>query len=80
MTKLYGFTKIFVFPTFCFGSKAFYFAIRWSKAKKRFVIFKGHADADTVLFNTVNADKWRFFGIITTTDYLVLEKRHDNAL
>ena len=78
MTKLYGFTKIFDFHTICYGSKAFFFAIKWSKVKKKFVLYKGHSDAEGVLFNSINTPKWKFFGIIITTDYLVLEKRCKN--
>ena len=72
MTRLYGISKILGFPCICYGTKGYFFTIRWSKKDKWFKVYRGYTVADDVIFNTVNCSKWFFVGIIKTTDTLRL--------
>lgn len=70
--KLYGFSQIYNFPCFCWGTKVYVFKIEWSKVNKRFYIYSWVDSADTVLDGIDNGHpKYHFFGYMTICGYWV---------
>ena len=67
MTRLYGFTRDYHFPYYCFGNKCYSFGIYWSKLYKCFRKYFFKVDSDEVLHTIMhNSNPIRFFGIIKT--------------
>ena len=67
--KLYGITKTLDFPCICYGSKVYFCKIAWAKKYKKFRIYRGHIDAESVIYNwKYNMSKCKFFGVITFKD------------
>lgn len=62
--KLYGFTKVSGFPCVCYGTRGYFFALRWVKGLKCFRVYKGHTTADEVIFSYLNNGGKMFVGII----------------
>lgn len=62
--RLYGFTKTLSFPCVCYGTRGYFFTIRWVRKYKCFKVYKGHTTADDVLHNFINNHGKAFFGIV----------------
>ena len=64
-TRLYGFTKDWDFPYFCFGKKCYMFKIAFGKKDKKFHKYYGKMTSDEVLHTMVhNHNHVTFFGIM----------------
>lgn len=64
-TRLYGFTKDWHFPYFCFGKKCFLFKIGFSKKDRKFHKYFGRMMSDEVLHTMVhNHNPITFVGIM----------------
>lgn len=59
---MYGFAYTASFPCICFGKKAYYFKLMWSKVKKRFLWYSWCSTTDAVWWQRVNSYPFRFFG------------------
>lgn len=66
--KLYGFTRTLGFPCVCYGTKSYFFALRWVKKLKRFKVYKGHTTTEEVIHNYINNSGRAFFGIIVANN------------
>lgn len=66
MTRLYGFTRDYHFPYYCFGKKCFGFKIIWSPVYKKFKIYFFKLSSDSVLHAITNRKTIKFFGFIKT--------------
>lgn len=67
MTRLYGFTRDYHFPYYCFGKRCFAFKIIWSRKYRKFKVFFFKSNSEHVLFNMMeNSNPIRFFGYIRT--------------
>ena len=65
-TRLYGFTKDWDFPYFCFGKKCYLFKIGFSKKDKKFHKYFGKMTSDEVLHTVVhNHNPMTFIGIMS---------------
>lgn len=64
-TRLYGITRDWHFPYFCFGKRCFLFKIGFSKKGKRFHKYFGKMTGDEVLYTMVhNHNPITFIGIM----------------
>ena len=67
MTRLYGFTRDWHFPYYCFGERCYAFKIGFGKKDRRFHLYFFKLSSEDVLRTmTADAGTIKFFGFINT--------------
>lgn len=61
--RMYGFAYAMGFPCLCFGKKAWYFKVTWSRVRNGLVWYSWLDDTKSVWWQRVNSHPFRFFGL-----------------